>query len=368
MKSCRRFGRQGGMKQNNPSTPTHGWKLRHARMKRAITASAASTKRMPLPCSAPSPLSAMKLRVSRKENIRLISQNKFPRLRRHLHLAIPHSGGRLMNALISIRHHLIGQAQVQTVNARELHAFLENGARFNDWIKKRIADYGFQEGHDYMRFELPAGMKMAENGGDLGGIDSAQKNVALKSMGYSSFGQQGRIEYALTLDMAKELAMVERNAKGKQARQYFIECERRAIDAVHRDPIQILNDPAAMRGLLLTYSEKVIELESKLNAQAPKVEALDRIAMANGAMCITDAAKTLQIRPTELFGWLHSNRWIYRRPGNAGWLTHQDKLQSQVLQHKVVTIAHSDGSERVTEQVRVTAKGLTRLSEHFSLH
>src|SRR5260363_399146 len=244
-----------------------------------------------------------------------------------------------MNAFIPIHHHLIGQAQVQTVNARELHAFLENGARFNDWIKKRIADYGFQEGHDYMRFELPAGMKMAENGGDLGGIDSAQKNVALKSMGYSSFGQQGRIEYA-----------------------------RRAIDAVHRDPIQILNDPAAMRGLLLTYPEKVIELESKLNAQAPKVEALDRIAMANGAMCITDAAKTLQIRPTELFGWLHSNRWIYRRPGYAGWLAYQDKLQSQVLQHKVVTIAHSDGSERVTEQVRVTAKGLTRLSEHFSLH
>src|SRR5260364_26673 len=139
-------------------------------------------------------------------------------------------------------------------------------------------------------------------------------------------------------------------------------------EAVHRDPIQVLNDPAAMRGLLLTYSEKVIELESKLNAQAPKVEALDRIAMANGAMCITDAAKTLQIRPTELFGWLHSNRWIYRRPGNAGWLAYQDKLQSQVLQHKVVTIAHSDGSERVTEQVRVTAKGLTRLSEHFSLH
>src|SRR5260364_238869 len=72
--------------------------------------------------------------------------------------------------------------------------------------------------------------------------------------------------------------------------------------------------------------------------------------------------------PHGTLGWLHSNRWIYRRPGNAGWLAYQDKLQSQVLQHKVVTIAHSDGSERVTEQVRVTAKGLTRLSEHFSLH
>src|SRR5260364_73087 len=120
-----------------------------------------------------------------------------------------------MNALISIRHHLIGQAQVQTVNARELHAFLENGARFNEWIKTRIHDYGFQEGHDYMRFELLAGMMMAENGGDLGGRDSAQKIVALNSRGYSSFGQQCGIEYSPTRDMAKERAMVERNAKGK---------------------------------------------------------------------------------------------------------------------------------------------------------
>src|SRR5260364_143280 len=168
-----------------------------------------------------------------------------------------------MNAFIPIHHHLIGQAQVQTVNARELHAFLENGARFNDWIKKRIADYGFQEGHDYMRFELPAGMKMAENGGGLGGIDSAQKNVALKSMGYSSFGQQGRIEYALTLDMAKELAMVVRNAKGKQARQYFIECERRAKAIIPFAIPQTL--PEALR-LAADLAEQNRQLEAKNEA------------------------------------------------------------------------------------------------------
>jgi phage antirepressor YoqD-like protein len=136
----------------------------------------------------------------------------------------------------------------------------------------------------------------------------------------------------------------------------------------HSNPIQVLNDPAAMRGLLLTYSEKVIALESKLDAQAPKIEALNRIATANGAMCITNAAKTLQLRPKELFGWLQTNRWIYRRQGNAGWLAYQDKLQTHVLQHKVVTVQRSDGSEKVTEQVLVTAKGLTRLSEHLSLH
>ncbi len=68
-----------------------------------------------------------------------------------------------MNALIPIRQHLIGQAQVQTVNARELHAFLEVGKDFSTWIKDRIAQYEFIEGCDYLLTEigerLPSGTK-----------------------------------------------------------------------------------------------------------------------------------------------------------------------------------------------------------------
>ncbi|MDH7789152.1 phage anti-repressor protein [Ochrobactrum sp. AN78] len=64
-------------------------------------------------------------------------------------------------------------------------------------------------------------------------------------MTFSQNGEKGRptVECAISLDMAKELSMVERNEKGKQARQYFIECERRA-----KDPLAALNAPAAMRG------------------------------------------------------------------------------------------------------------------------
>ncbi|RWT27728.1 antA/AntB antirepressor family protein [Aeromonas caviae] len=102
-------------------------------------------------------------------------------------------------ALIPVNQCRVGDDLVQTVNARELHAFLEVGKDFSNWIKDRISQYGFVEHVDYVVFA-----KTGEN---------------------SSGGRPQR-EYFLTLDMAKELSMVERNAKGKQARQYFIQCER----------------------------------------------------------------------------------------------------------------------------------------------
>lgn len=129
--------------------------------------------------------------------------------------------------LIAISNRVISDDQEEpTVNARELHAFLGTKIHFKDWIKKRIADYGFVEGTDYVKFELSADLKMAESGGDLSEILASQKNAALETTGCGSFGQQGRIEYAITLGMAKELSMVERTAKGKEARLYFIACEK----------------------------------------------------------------------------------------------------------------------------------------------
>src|SRR5690606_14378984 len=109
-------------------------------------------------------------------------------------------------------------------------------------------------------------------------------------------------EYALTIDMAKELSMVERNDKGKEARQYFIECERRAKAPV--DPIAVLNDPAAMRGLLLTYSEKVLALESKVQEQAPKVEVHDRIADAAGSLSLRETATTIGYPERKMIQWM----------------------------------------------------------------
>ena len=83
-----------------------------------------------------------------------------------------------------------------------------------------------------------------------------------------------------------------------------------ALEARPIDPMQVLSDPAAMRGLLLTYTEKVLTLEHKVEELAPKAQALDRIADADGTMNPTIAAKTLQIQPKRLFDWMRKQHWI----------------------------------------------------------
>lgn len=133
------------------------------------------------------------------------------------------------------------------------------------------------------------------------------------------------------------------------------------------DPMVALNDPEFLRGTLLTYTEKVIALEHKVEEMRPDVEAFERIAKADGSMCITDAAKHLQVQPRFLFLALSEKHWIYKRAGGKCWLAYQDKIQTGVLEHKVTTVSRSDGSEKVVEQVLVTAKGLTKISKMLCL-
>ena len=108
-----------------------------------------------------------------------------------------------MNHLIPVTIGEIGGQRIPTSNARDLHAFLEVGKDFSNWIKDRIEQYEFVEDQDF---------------------------VCSPVLASEGRGGHNRKDYHLTLDMAKELSMVERNAKGKQARQYFIECERRLHD------------------------------------------------------------------------------------------------------------------------------------------
>ena len=113
--------------------------------------------------------------------------------------------------------------------------------------------------------------------------------------------------------------------------------------------------------------QEVIALQSQVEEIKPVVEAFDRIALADGSLNMTEAAKTLQVRPIDLRRWLHANRWIYRRNGSKNWLGYQDRIQSGLIEHKINTYEKDDGSQGISEQARITPKGLTVLAKALSM-
>jgi phage antirepressor YoqD-like protein len=170
--------------------------------------------------------------------------------------------------------------------------------------------------------------------------------------------------YALPKREAELMVMSESYKVQAAVYDRMTELEQQATKLI--DPMQVLNDPAAMRGLLLTYAETVIEKDKVIAEQAPKVAALARLSESDGSLCLTDAAKTLNIQPKKFIQSLSAKRWIYKRTGSDHWVAYQDKLQSGVLEHKVKTVHRNDGSEKITEQARITPKGLTKLAVIFS--
>lgn len=225
-----------------------------------------------------------------------------------------------MNALIPIRH----SGSKPAVNARDLHAFLEIGKDFSTWIKSRIEDFGFVENQDFAIFP-----ETGENPG------------------------RPRIEYALSLDMAKELSMLERNGKGRQARQYFIECERQANSA---PPVpQTL--PGALR-LAAELAERTQEQAARLAVAEPKAAALDLLADRRETMNFTLAAKCLKTKQADLKALLVSLGWIFK--GGRLEATSRAIYSGYMIQ----TAGISQRNGRPYTQALITGKDLTKLAEH----
>ncbi|MFS1539343.1 MAG: phage antirepressor KilAC domain-containing protein [Candidatus Phlomobacter fragariae] len=122
------------------------------------------------------------------------------------------------------------------------------------------------------------------------------------------------------------------------------------------------NDEIAVLENLLQEKKHNKELTHKITEMKPDVAALERIAKSDGAMCVTDTAKQLQLRPKELFDFLSENKWIYRRLGSP-WIGYQDKIQQGLIEHKVTTITRTDGINEIKTQVRITPKGLAKLAK-----
>ncbi|WP_201161878.1 Rha family transcriptional regulator [Pseudomonas sp. S60] len=129
--------------------------------------------------------------------------------------------------------------------------------------------------------------------------------------------------------------------------------------------VQIPTNFAEALRLAADKAEENQRLQDALAKQAPKVAAINRLAGAGGAICITDAAKQLQLAPSMLFAWMEQNRWIYRRAGSTRWVAFQPRITAGLLKHKVTSLKPDpeSGVDRAAFSVLVTTKGLARLAE-----
>lgn len=197
-----------------------------------------------------------------------------------------------MNELLKINY----EADRITLSARELHEFLEIQTRFNVWFPRMI-EYGFNENIDYRRV--------------------SQKCATLG-------GMQEKIDYEISLDMAKEIAMIQRNEKGRQARQYFIEVEKK------------WNSPEYVMNRALEISRQQVErlmLENK--ELKPKAEFFDAVADSKHAIQMSEVAKVLNYPGygrNRLFEFLREKKVLM--PNNQPYQKYVDCGYFRVVEQK----------------------------------
>ena len=189
---------------------------------------------------------------------------------------------------------------VQAVMGRDLHAFLEVRDNYTDWMKRMIA-YGFSAGQDFSEF-------------------SDKPNGAGRP----------RINHLVSLDMAKEISMIQRTDKGKQARQYFIECEKRAnapkVDGAELTRLELIQ-------IAMNAETERLALEAKNKELEPKAEAYESFMDATGKYSVGTVAQMLGLGQNKLFRELR-NRKIFIAKGSR-----QNTPYQQYMHHFEV-IAH----------------------------
>ncbi|WP_248099534.1 phage antirepressor KilAC domain-containing protein [Corynebacterium kefirresidentii] len=218
----------------------------------------------------------------------------------------------------------------QAVMGRDLHAFLEVSERYTQWFA-RMEEYGFNAGQDFIR----------ETGKSTGGRPS--------------------VNHIISLDMAKEISMIQRTDKGKQARQYFIECERRAkqptINGAELTRMELIQ-------IAMNAETERLQLEAKNKELEPKADAYDEFIDATGKYNIGTVAK--------MFG--KGQNWLFRELRNAGVLISKGAMRNtpyqQYMHHfevKAHSFERSNGTQGVSYTTYVQPSGIQFIQRKLNL-
>lgn len=213
----------------------------------------------------------------------------------------------------------------QLVSARDLHKGLEIKKRFSAWVEQNFKD--FEENADFT--SVPQGTVVQSGNGTVRKYD----------------------DYALTLDMAKQLCMMSHSDLGKKYRRYFIELERK-----WNDPQEVVK-----RGYAILQNENA-RLKIELETAKPKALFADSVAASDTTILIGELAKIIRgngvdIGANRLFRWLREHGYLISRKGSDYNMPTQKSMELGLFKIIERTINQSDGSSRICKTTKVTGKG-----------
>lgn len=226
-----------------------------------------------------------------------------------------------MNELIKVNF------DTQTVSARELHKQVGSTERFSAWFERQL-QYGFVENEDY------TGCKK-----------------------FNTLAKQELQDYELSVDMAKEICMVQKNENARKVRQYLIELEK------------AWNTPEQIMAKALKMADKTIEqlktdnkaLEQKIEQDKPKTIFADAVSTSHTSILIGDLAKLIcqngvQIGQKRLFEWMRQNNFLIKS-GSSRNMPMQRYVEQGLFEIKESNVQNPGGSVRITKTTKVTGKG-----------
>jgi anti-repressor protein len=226
-----------------------------------------------------------------------------------------------MNELITTSHNENGEI---ILSGRELHEFLEVKSNYSTWFE-RMCEYGFAENIDYIL------------------LSNFEKQIGS--------GGHNKIDHHIKLDMAKEIAMIQRTEKGKQARQYFLHLEK------------MWNSPEMVMKRALDYADRQVQkLEQQLFLDKPKVLFADAVSASKTSILIGELAKILKQNgydtgQNRLYEELRKQGYLIKRKGTDFNSPTQRAMELGLFEVKETAVTHSDGHVTVSKTTKVTGKG-----------